>query len=303
MKILFHVGVGNTDRPFRWSFVNGLFSNLARTLENLGHECLVWSHIDAQHSNVYKNNIKSRDVSNNELSLAKAFKPDWVFTWNGNSDGDKLMINEFGRENIIFAELGFFDHYTTVFFDFKGVNGDSENLEIDLLPFNEKMYQELKSKYQKPRLYNGDFIFVPLQDEQDTNITLHSPIKKMDDLLQYVEDKIEIGDGVKVLFKQHPKARCQIKPRNNFIEVTEDVHHYIPYAKQIIGINSTVLLESLIYTNNVITLGKGITSREFKNDENKQFITHLKSKQFYWEELNNVETIKNSYFYNKMINK
>jgi hypothetical protein len=302
MKILFHVGVGNLDRPYRWSFINGLYSNLAKTFESLGHECLVWCHNDA-YSSIYKNNIKSVGVSGNELAIAKTFNPDWVFTWNGNSEGDKLIINEFGRDKMVFGELGFFDHYTTVFFDFKGVNGDSENLDIELLPFNELVYSEIRNKHQKNRLYSGDFIFVPLQDEQDTNITQHSPIKKMDDLLQYVEDNIVLDAGVKVLFKQHPKARCQLKSRTNFIEVTEDVHHYIPYAKQIIGINSTVLLESLIYTNNVITLGKGITSRVFGEGENKQYITHLKSKQFYWGELNNVETIRNSYFYNKMLNK
>ena len=35
MKILFHVGVGNLDRPHRWGFVNSNFSTLARTFESL----------------------------------------------------------------------------------------------------------------------------------------------------------------------------------------------------------------------------------------------------------------------------
>jgi hypothetical protein len=303
MRILFHVGVGNLDRPYRWSFINSLFSNLARTLNSLGHECLLWYHTSAPNSNVYKDNLKSVSVSGDELIKVKNFKPDWIFTWNGNSEGDKLIINEFGRDNVIFAELGFFDHYKTIFFDFKGVNGDSENVTSILTPFNETIFNDTVIKYKKEPLYDGKFIFVPLQDEKDTNITLHSPLKRMDDVLQYVEDNIKLDEGVKVLFKQHPMAKCKLKVRDNFIEVTENVHHYLPYAEKIIGINCTVLLESLLYTNNVITLGKGITSRTFKGDENKQYITHLIGKQFYWSELNNIELIKESYFYKQMLKK
>jgi hypothetical protein len=302
MKILFHVGVGNTDRPYRWSFINELYSNLARTFETLGHESLVWYHTSAMSPNMYKNNMSSIGVSPKELEIAKNFKPDWVFTWNGSSEGDKIIIEEFGRENMVFSELAFFDHYKTIFFDFEGVNGYSENLTCELLPFNNEMYLEIKNKHIKPRLFLDDYIFVPLQDEKDTNITQHSPIKKMDELLQYVEDNI-VEEGVKVLFKKHPMAPCETKNRNNFIEVTGDIHHYLPYAKKIVGINSTALLEALIYTNEVVTLGKGITSRVFAKDENKQYITHLKTKQFYWDELNNVETIRNSYFYKKMLSK
>jgi len=125
----------------------------------------------------------------------------------------------------------------------------------------------------------------------------------MDEFLQHVQDNLKLGSDVKVLFKKHPMGKCDLKHREGFIEVYENVHHYLPYAEQIIGINSNVLLESLIYTNNVITLGRGITSRDFKEGENKQFITHLKGKQFYWGELDNVETIIKSYFYNKMVNK
>lgn len=301
MKILLHVGVGNLDRPSRWQFINELFSDLARTFEVLGHECLLWYHDEAASSNVYRNSFSSSSVSGNPLVKAKKFNPDWVFTWNGNSEGDIEIINQFGKDKMVYAELGFFDHYETVFFDFNGVNGNSENLYEELSPFDESIYKKIVKKHKKKRLKKGRYIFVPLQDESDTNITLHSPIKKMDEVLQYIQDNIAIDEGVEVLFKKHPLAKCETKTRKDFVEVTENVHHYLPYAEQIIGVNSTVLLEGLIYTKNVITLGKGITSRDFKENENKQFITHLINKQFYWDELKNIDTIENSIFYKKMV--
>jgi len=178
MRILFHVGVGNLDRPYRWQFINMLFSNLARTLEKLGHECLLWNHSEAKNPLIYKNNFNSILVNGVQLSEAKKFNPEWVFTWNGGSEGDREIIKEFGEEKMVFAELGFFDHYKTLFFDFKGVNGNSENLTCDLSPFNEECFNEIKKTYIKPPLYNGRFIFIPLQDEKDTNITQNSPFKR-----------------------------------------------------------------------------------------------------------------------------
>ena len=107
MKVLFHVGVGNTDRPHRWGFVNRIFSDLARSLESLGHECLVWYHPSAKCNTQYHKSICSATV--NPIS----FKPDWVFTWNGISPGDQKVSQMFGKNKMIYGELGFFDHYNT----------------------------------------------------------------------------------------------------------------------------------------------------------------------------------------------
>lgn len=301
MKILFHVGVGNLDRPNRWQFVNVLFSNLANTMTKLGNECLVWTH-RAAGASTYINQISSNTVDGVNLENALSFEPDWVFTWNGSSEGDKLIESNFGHDKMVYGELGFFNHYNTLYFDFEGVNSKSENLTEPLEPFDEDIYNQIKKQYVKEPLFNGRFIFVVLQDESDTNITMYSPIKKMDEVLQYVQDNVKLDDGVKVLFKKHPKAPCIVKTRENFIEVTQNVHHYLPYAEKVIGVNSTVLLEALIYHNNVISLGKGITNRNFTGDEHKQYITHVFKKQFNMSDMTNVDIIKSSRFYKKMIN-
>lgn len=293
MKILFHVGVGNNDRPSRWSFVNKLFSDLARSFEALGHECLLWNHDKATNPNIYKKHITSANVK------PISFKPDWVFTWNGVSEGDQLIEKMFGKNKMIYGELGFFDHYSTLYFDFGGTNGRADLLNDNLPQFNQVVYDNLVKKYKLPRLFNEPFVFVPLQDETDTQITKFSNIKKMDNLLGHVANMYK-GTNMKILYKQHPKAPCIVNNRPNFIEVKDNVHHYLPYAEKVIGINSTVLLEALIYHDRVITLGNGITSRQFEADEHKKYVTYLISRQFKWADMGNPNIVKNSYFYKKM---
>jgi hypothetical protein len=294
MKILFHVGVGNLDRPHRWGFVNTNFSNLARTFEKLGHECLVYAHPSAKINQPFYKTIQSSTVK------PISFKPDWVFTWNGVSEGDQEIIKMFGRDKMIYGELGFFDHYRTLYFDFAGVNGQSENLVQNLSEFSPSIYKQILEKYHKLRTFSEPFIFVPLQDETDTQITKHSTFTKMQELIDYV-CKMYIDLDIKILYKKHPKVDCKIIPGRNCIEVKDNIHHYLPYADAVIGINSTALLEALIYHNRVISLGPGISSRVLTGNEHKQYITHLANKQFLWADLTNIDKIKNSYFYKKMI--
>jgi hypothetical protein len=299
MKILFHVGVGNSDRPKRWSGVNQILSRLAKSFDALGHECLIWCHKEAKHKDSYKKIIYSREV-NDKIKYALKFKPDWVFTWNGSSEGDRQIIKHFGIEKIIFGELGFFDHYNTVYFDFSGTNANSEVLYEDLDGSDESIIHELVTKYKKLPLHEKDYIFVPLQDENDTQILQYSPIKKMETLLSLVEERFA-NDSIDVLYKKHPHYNLPIKERKGFIEVYNDVHHYIPYAQQVIGINSTVLFETLLYHKNITSFGYGLCSRKLKNDnERKRYVSHCYNKQFYFNDLADIDTIKNSYLYKKM---
>jgi len=122
----------------------------------------------------------------------------------------------------------------------------------------------------------------------------------MQQLIDYVCELYK-DSNIKILYKKHPKVDCQIIPGRNCIEVKDNIHHFLPYADKVIGINSTALLEALIYHNRVVTIGKGISSRKLVGDEHKQYITHLAQKQFPWSEMGNLDKIKNSYFYRKMI--
>lgn len=301
MNILFHVGVGNTDRPSRWNAICMFYSKLATTFEKLGHNCLVYCHphaVDRNH--LYKNHVISATVS--KLSN---FEPDKIFTWNGISDGDQQIIKLYGRDKFVFAELGFFDHYETCYFDFSGTNYTSMNIieNLDDVVYEEDKFDKLVAKYKKPRLYDGRYVFVPLQDEQDTQITKLSPFKSMHELLSYTLDLLNYSPpDLKILYKQHPHKRAKVPSHPRLIEVNENVHHYLPYAESVIGVNSTVMFETMLYHQRILTVGLGIASRRFNSDlERKKFILNCYNKQVHQHDLNDVDVIKESWLYKSLM--
>lgn len=299
MNILFHVGVGNTDRPERWHAICMFYSKLARVFEQLGHNCVVYCHPKAMNKeHIYKHNIVSPTVQKLQ------FVPDKIFTWNGISDGDQKMIQMYGREKFIFGELGFFDHYETCYFDLSGTNYMSMNMveSLDDVTYDPKQYEKMVEKYIKPKLYKGRYVFVPLQDESDTQITHLSPFKTMNELLEYVLALYNYDYDIKILYKQHPRCPAKVPKHKKLIAVTENVHHYLPYAENVVGVNSTVLFETLLYHQRILSVGVGIASRRFKNgEERKKFIMNCYQKQIHQSKLNDVDTIRNSWIYKKMV--
>jgi hypothetical protein len=299
MKILFHVGVGNTDRPERWQAICMFFTKLARVFEKLGHDCLLYCHPRAVNKQfLYKKNVISANVSK-----LPNFEPDKIFTWNGISDGDQQIIKLYGREKFIFGELGFFDHYETCYFDLSGTNYTSMNMveKLDNIEFDQKKFDGIVQKYKKPRLYKNRYVFVPLQDETDTQITKLSPFKTMDALLRYVLDIYNFDNGVKIVYKQHPRRPAKVPSHPKLVAVKENVHHYIPYAENVVGVNSTVMFETLLYHQRILTVGLGIASRRFENDlDRKKFILNCYNKQIRQAHLGNVEVIRNSWLYKNL---
>lgn len=295
MRILLTSGVGNTDRPSRWSHITMFMGKLAKVFETLGHECCMYIHTQAQNKQYHiKNTIISTDVKPID------FKPDKVLIWNGIFDGDAKLISMFGRENCIFGELGFFDHYSTSYWDGCGTNYMSENMVQDVSDVIDDidLFNSLISKYIKPRLYNERYVFVPLQDEKDSQIYKLSPFKTMDELLKYVVNLYNKDETIKILYKQHPHAKSKITPHPKLLEVNKDIHHYIPYAEKVIGINSNSLFETLFYHQRLLTLGLGTASRRFETDsERRKYLLNCYRKQIHQTQLSNVDVVKNSYLY------
>ncbi len=298
MKILFHVGVGNTDRPERWTAIGGFFNDLGSSLEALDHQCAYFCH-SAATGYITSDRVT---VSDDVYKLDDC-EPDVVFTWNGISDGDKKMIELYGREKFIFAELGFFNHYQTCYFDACGTNYLSMNVTetLDNVETNKELFRKLQQRYKKPCAYDGDFIFVPLQDENDTQITKLSPFKTMYELLEYTLN-IYNDREIRILYKPHPSFSPRVPSHPKLQKVTGDVHSYIPYAETVVGINSTVLFETLLYHQRVITCGVGITSRRFLNDEEREkFIVNCYNKQLYQASLKDIDQVKKSWVYGEIL--
>jgi hypothetical protein len=306
-KIMIHCASGNTDRPGRWHGINPVFTNLGEALIDLGHEVHMMLHSAAQNpcNHGSRMNIKISDTV--DTNFIDEVSPDMCITWNGNSDGDRVFINHVGKDKMVYGELGFFGHYDqTCYWDRGGINTRfsmiGESISGDPITEDEfKVIKMLTDRYMKPRLFNDRYIFVPLQDETDTQITQYSGYKTMDEFLRAVQD-IYIADNRKILYKVHPRAGCalsdDIKSDPKFIQVTEDVHHYLPYADQVFGLNSTVMIETLLYHSNLVTYGAGIASRHFANDAQRmRFIATMYNRQFKWADLRNANLVRDSYLY------
>lgn len=298
---MFHCGVGNTDRPNRWTTINRLFTDLGKSLATLGHEVFMMVHPQAQIPRVSDDPITVIHSTTVDKNFIREVSPDVAITWNGNSDGDRVFIEEVGRDKMIFGELGFFGHYDkTCYFDRCGVNTQHSiigtNFSMIATEEDNEICDKLETQFIKPRLCKEPYIFVPMQDETDTQITQYSPFKTMNEFLEQVFNIFRFDDR-KILYKRHPLAPAPITLEDpRLIEVTEDVHHYIPYADFVFGLNSTVMVETLLYHSHIITYGCGIASRHFANGiDRKAFISEMYRRQLKWDDLKNPEVVKNSH--------
>ena len=316
MKILIHCGSGNTDRPNRWSTINNIFSDLGESLIQLGHEVSLMVHSAAKQPRNDKSPINVLVSDTVSTEFIDNVNPDACITWNGNSDGDRVFIDYVGKDKMIYGELGFFGHYDkTCYFDRCGVNTRHSIIGTNFstttfdkpILLNEpsddkKICQKLQDTFIKPRLFSEPYIFVPLQDETDTQIVQYSPFKTMDEFLHHVFDIFRFDERT-ILYKVHPRAPAPITLNNpRVIEVKDNVHHYIPYADFVFGLNSTVMVEALLYHSRVITYGCGISSRHFSDNADRQaFVAEMYRRQMKWEDLKNPDSVKNSYLYSNIL--
>lgn len=306
-RVMIHCASGNTDRPGRWHGIVPVFTNLGEALTELGFDVSMMIHSAAYNTCLNHSGIKLHVSDTVDPDFIRIVNPDKCITWNGNSDGDRRFIEHVGIEKMIFGELGFFGHYDqTCYWDRGGINTrysmigepiSDEPLSPSSAEF--KTIRMLQEQYQRPRITDEPFIFVPLQDETDTQITQYSGYKTMDDFLHAVQQIYRFDDR-KILYKVHPRAGCRITIKDpKFQAVTEDVHHYLPYADQVFGLNSTVMIETLLYHGNLVTYGAGIASRHFVNDSQRmRFVATMYNRQFKWGDLRNPDLVKGSYLYN-----
>ena len=96
--------------------------------------------------------------------------------------------------------------------------------------------------------------------------------------------------NVDILYKPHPQFSPKIPKSERLIKVSGDVHSYIPYADKVIGINSTVLFETLLYHQRVITCGIGLPSRRFLDDNERNITLKFQHKCYSADNYQNCES-------------
>lgn len=206
-------------------------------------------------------------------ALLKREQPKTLAMWNGSHRYCQLLLALKPAEcGTFFFENGLLPDTTTL--DAKGVNyrnsvprdqafyahypepaeGDAQD-EVVLIP-------------RKPRVSNltpielpAKFVFIPFQDDRDTQVRLFSPwVGNMRELFALGEQLA--AAGLTVVFKEHPSSR----------EVYPDLHQrtherllfangnatqqLIEDSQFVVTLNSTVGLESLLLGKPVLTLGQ-----------------------------------------------
>ena len=183
-----------------------------------------------------------------------------IYMWNGTRAIFKPIKIRLASLNLSFKyiELGFFPQSEYFYIDNKGINYERSLVSDDLSWVTAKMEKQvplLRDKFFKdfkaPKQIT-DYIFVPLQLWQDTNITRHSQFTQgMQEFIDYIEN-LYIDE--KIVFKVHPKDDQAYKSKKGIFSKL-DSRALILGAKKVHGINSTVLFEASLAGKVVITEG------------------------------------------------
>jgi len=195
---------------------------------------------------------------------------DFIIVWNGSfgfqRDNISIIKSRIGAR-LLFAECGWFPGAPisfsgkTMYLDRKGINAESEIRDFRPGPISEQrteaLYKCLQAcgPYERSTEKPENFTFVPLQVDSDTNIVSNSRFSNMQEFVHFCEYYI----NGPIVFKKHPRRRGdELQARRSVIVSDVDTTSLVRNARQVVGINSTVLLESLAIGKKVAACGVGL---------------------------------------------
>ncbi len=196
-----------------------------------------------------------------------AIRPQAIILWSGATQIDMEVCRLAGERKIPvrFVELGWFPQSKTVYFDYEGTNARSSIRTFDLTqrPLDPRLDEWLRS-YRAERAaprpdIDGEYIFVPLQDIRDVNISLASPYQSMDAFVSALATRFPHKHFV---VRPHPHfSDVWLTPHAN-VSVRRDlsIHPWLQHASAVVGINSTALLEALCAGQPTHSVGVGIST-------------------------------------------
>jgi capsule polysaccharide modification protein KpsS len=224
----------------------------------------IYANIDADNVNERIRLVRSARKAQYRAVMER-LKPHTCYVWNGqyNYLSDFLDIaRTTGNTLLQFVECGWFPQSGTIYIDRKGVNAASRLAEeiAQLIKARQAEFPASNPFRESLPGKKRSYIFVPLQVDTDTNITIHSSYSSMNEFIAHLEQWIP--PELNVVLRPHPlydRTRpLQRKRKNFFIDSTLPIRELIKNAELVIGLNSTVLLEALSAGKPVITMAKGI---------------------------------------------
>lgn len=176
----------------------------------------------------------------------------------------KDICHQLGKP-YLFIEYGFIPQKDMFHLDTKGIIKQS-SLNDSLVWLTNDMINEsenyINKLMQHKKWYNKaeNYILCPLQLPWDTSIYLCSKYKNMN---EFILDVIKLYPDEQIIITPHPKLRDinQISPQifenypNIIMNMTESTLTLAQHAKEVVGITSTVLYETLAFHKKTTALG------------------------------------------------
>ncbi|NLY04435.1 MAG: capsular biosynthesis protein, partial [Campylobacter sp.] len=178
---------------------------------------------------------------------------DTILMWNGSHRYQRVISSLYqSKLRLVYFENGLLPNTTTC--DFKGVN------YLNSVPRDKKFYIDMYDEYdiesicldkdlvprKTKKVFDeielpDEFIFVPFQDDRDTQIRNFSPIfKNMRDLYSFISSGLSSSDNVFVV-KEHPSSKIDYS----------DLHYR---DKNIIFANGNLTQELILKSKAVLTV-------------------------------------------------
>lgn len=258
---------------------------------------------------------------------------DYICLGNGNDDAGKWIRDNI-KANFLYSEYGWLPWKNCFYIDDKGTGALSSinttplnNMKTSYNSINELI--EIKSTMNQHNIVPFDnFIYVPLQ--VDTPTSDGKPdfkfqftwFKTNAEFLKFIQ-KI-VPKDITILVKNHPSNRNPTKIPASMIDVSNmNLNKYELYSKMkaMMAINSTSVLEAMLFEKNIFTYGrdvfsnKNVTYESIKDkdrfmsliDSNnnaqnqRKFISYILQRQFNRNKYKDLDYINNHYWNEKLI--
>jgi hypothetical protein len=194
---------------------------------------------------------------------------DFAYLYNGEYDIAHPIKNHLRNLKVLHAmmEIAWFPQSEHWYFDPQGTNGNS-SLHTDPLDWvTQEHYDKLHTKrieYREGRTLSDEgYILVPLQLVNDT-ASQWSPFKYTGEIIHHIR---KCYPERRIIFRRHPKDPKRYEDLNLGTAGEGDFKELICAASIVIGINSTVLLESALMGKKTIALGKSFLEIGNSQDE------------------------------------
>lgn len=193
------------------------------------------------------------------------------FIWNGATERNLIKsLRHYGLP-LVFAEMGFIPQNENIFFDWEGAGPNSSFAKSKVMrPGDKFLFEKFRALYCAQSRYDAPdkdivylvadqpILFVPLQMESDSNITSYSPYKKMS---EFVKDIVSSFPDHIIVARPHPRqkdVKVDLRDRRLIVTNTGSLAYWLDRSAIVCGVNSTSLIEALLFLKPTISVGEGV---------------------------------------------